>query len=130
MCVMQAIKARSEEEQRRKKKKAAMARPTRANSSPNMDAAARAAQGKQEQLPTAVQGAQAERQQTAGKPVSLLGITITVCMHVISVVIVVMSNSIIIMLTLVIIQAFGSCRSKRAGRGQCPAPRNSSNGFC
>lgn len=40
----QAAKAKTEEEQKRKEKKAAMARPTRANSSPNMDAAARAAQ--------------------------------------------------------------------------------------
>lgn len=36
-CVLQAIKARSEAEQKRKEKKAAMARPTRANSNPNMD---------------------------------------------------------------------------------------------
>lgn len=38
--MLQAIKARGEAEQKRKEKKAAMARPTRASSNPNMDPAA------------------------------------------------------------------------------------------
>ena len=72
IVVLQAIKARGEAEQKRKEKKAAMARPSRANSNPNMGSAARLAK----------QGG--DLQQAAGQllPVSSLSppITVTCCL--------------------------------------------------